>query len=140
MGVQFAASPGDLGEQFRGGRGLGVAAYGLAVQVQCLADRGGPDTSVVQGVDFRPPLPGQVGSASFGDGGRWRRLCDGVLFGLIPQAFAVGAHHFVHGVGQVVEQVKPVGDLDGLGSPESGSFGVGAATVTADHLGAGVGA
>jgi hypothetical protein len=33
----------------------------------------------------------------------------------------MSAHHLVYGVGQVMEEVKPVGHWDGLGSPESDS-------------------
>ena len=63
-------------------------------------------------------LPGRLGEPGL------RRLCPGI--GLLPfgglgrrsgQAAAVGGDAFLHGLGEVLPQVEPVGDLDRVRRP-----------------------
>ncbi len=85
------------------------------------------------------PLTSQGGSTPLGLSGWWGRLRDGVLFGLISQALAVRTHNLVHGVGQVVEQVKSVRHLDRVRRALLGALGITSGTITTDHSGARMG-
>lgn len=137
--IQFAAPAGRGGEQIVCARGARVAQHGLVVQVQRSADRGRADTLVRQRVDLGPSLTGQLGSASLGC--IWRgRLGDRVGRWLLCQALAVGAHHSIDRVGELVEQVESVGYLDRVRGAEPCAFAVASGAVSTDHLCAGVGA
>ncbi|WP_189171227.1 hypothetical protein [Pilimelia anulata] len=60
MFVELTHPRNKLGEFVGDSRGQ-VAAHGLAIEVQRLADRGGSDAFAVQGVNLSVSLPGQLG-------------------------------------------------------------------------------
>jgi hypothetical protein len=99
-----------------------LAAHRFVIEIQRPADRGRADSLVPQGMDLLPPLPSQLGPPPIDHWGRWFGLGDGLSGGLLVQALAMRAHHLVDCDGEVLEQVKPVGDLDGVRCAESGAF------------------
>jgi hypothetical protein len=73
--------------------------------------------------------------------GRVCRWLGAVVFGLWAQASAVSSSDSVDGVGEAVEQVPAIGNLDGVRCSDPGVIsGVASGAVSADDLGAGVGA
>ncbi|WP_271189788.1 hypothetical protein [Dactylosporangium matsuzakiense] len=124
MLVELASAAGGLGEQVVGGCREPVTAHGFAVEVQRVADGSGADALAYQRVDLGVALPGQLCSAAFLGRGGWCRLRDGFMFRPVAQAFAVRADDPVDCLGEVVEQVESVSDLDGVRCAQPGALGV----------------
>jgi hypothetical protein len=72
-------------------------------------------------MDLSVPLPGDLGAAALltVTVGRRAGLRDGFGFGPVLEARAVGANDPVDGLGEVLQQVEPVGDLDRFRCAES---------------------
>jgi hypothetical protein len=104
------------------GRRAQVAAHRLAVDVQRPADRGGADTGGMQGVDLGVPLPGHLGPAARLTLDRRARLRDGLGLGPILEAGAMGTHDPIDRLGEVLQQVETVGDLDRVRRPLPGAL------------------
>jgi len=103
--------------------------------VQGPADLGDGQAAGQRGVHLGVAVPGPVRALALGwwlDG-----RCRLGLAGLVAQAGAVPGSGPLDRVGEVVEQVPPVGHLDCERGAAGGAFGVAAAPVAADHLHAG---
>ena len=138
--------PAAVGEFLPGG-GAVEPLDGVQAPAQVAGDLAEPASFGAQLVDQRvvPPgalgvLPGGVGlpggfrfwqgRALLLRGGRGRRL---------GQAGAVGGDALLDGLGEVLPQVEPVGDLDRVRRPGPGSVRIRPRAVPADHLDPGVG-
>lgn len=82
------------------------------------------------GLDCPRPLSYRRGRRGLGP---WLRLG-----GFFLQAGAVAGNGPFHGIGQVMQQVPAISDLDRERRAAGGSFGVSAAPVPADHFRTGV--
>ena len=151
--VEVLLVPVDLAGAFRGLRdelvdagGVGVAAHGLDVQLQGPADRGATVALSEEVLDLGVAAPGPHDDRLFVWADRRRRRArarrrdDGRLVGgrWLGERASVGGHGLLDRLAQVAPQVEPVRYLDGVGRAGSGTLGVGAAPVPADHLHAGV--
>jgi DNA invertase Pin-like site-specific DNA recombinase len=97
-------------------------------------------TATAQGVDLGVPWPGHLGSAALLTIGRRARLGDRFGLGPVLEAAAVSTHDPVDGLGEVLQQVETVSDLDRLRRTKPATFGIPARTVTTNHLSAWVSA
>ena len=50
----------------------------------------------------------------------------------------MGVEHLVKGFGEVLQEVKAIGDLDGLGGALSGFVRIGSRPISGDHADAGM--
>ena len=67
-------------------------------------------------------LPGHLSPAAWLTLGRGARLCDGLGLGTVLETAAVRAYDPVDGLGEVLQQVEPVGDLDRVRRTEPGAL------------------
>jgi hypothetical protein len=122
--VQLAGAgslPAPVGELLPGG-GAGVALHGVQAPAQVAGDLPEPAPLVQQLVHDRVVPPGAVGVLPgwLRRGGR-RRLVPGCGRGArLCQAGAVRGDAPLDGLGEVLPQVEPAGDLDRLGRPGAG--------------------
>jgi hypothetical protein len=126
------------GAQVAGAGCGGVAAHGLAVHLQGTADLGDGQAAAQGGVNLAIAVPCLLSTLTF-----WRcrdaRDARLGLGGFAAQAGAVPGGGSFDCVGEVVQQVPAVGDLDGERGAAGGALGVAAAAVAADHLDTGMG-
>ncbi|GAA2374567.1 hypothetical protein GCM10010170_077730 [Dactylosporangium salmoneum] len=122
--------------------GPGVAADGFAGQAEFTDDGLDAATFVAQPLDLLETVAGAPGQTALSLGGccvgrhefrveRRLRRCRLRRWG---KAALMAGDGFLDVLGEVVPEVPPVGDLDGVRSAAAGRFGVGASAVAADHL------
>ena len=68
---------------------------------------------------------------------RHRRLVEGRIDGL--EGVAMGVKHLIEGFGEVLQQVKAIGDLDRVGGALPGPVRIGSGPIPGDHADAGMG-
>ncbi|QCX82715.1 hypothetical protein C9F11_45795 (plasmid) [Streptomyces sp. YIM 121038] len=130
-GEAMAAAPRSVADDVVGGVGLGVAAYGLAVQAELGGGAVDTDTLVVKGMDFGVPAPSLCGLHSLRSGGLGR--CEPGFVRRI-QAAAVCADGLLDGVAEVPPDMPPICDLDSVRGRGGGGRGIRPGTVSADRL------
>ena len=137
--------PAAVGE-FLPGRGAGVALDGVQSPAQVAGDLPQAAALGEQAMDGRVVSAGAVGVLARrirprgGRRPRRRGLRGGGRRGIwFVEAGAVRGGAPFDGLGEVLPQVEPVGDLDRLWCPGAGPVGVGAGAVAADHLNPGMG-
>ena len=111
-----------------------VAAHGAPVQAQFAADLGEVHAAGQGGVDLG--VPGAGPGTHFPLPCRGHRRGGGVLGldRLLAQAGPVAGDSPLHGAGEVVQQVPPVGHLRCEGGAAGGAVGIASGPVPADHL------
>jgi hypothetical protein len=135
--------PAAVGEFLPGG-GAVVTLDGVQAPAQVAGDL--PEAAPLgpQPVDQRVVLPDALGvlPGRLRQPGIRRLLRRGLVLrrrrAWLCQAGPVGRDAPLGGLGEVLPQVEPVGDLDRLRCPGAGAVGVGAGAVTADDLDAGM--
>ena len=138
--------PAAVGEFLPGG-GAVEPLDGVQAPAQVAGDLAEPASLGAQLADQRVVPPGALGVLPGGVGlrgaFRFRRGRGAVLRGgrgrRPGQAAAVGRDALLDGLGQVLPQVEPVGDLDRVRCPGPGSVRVRPRAVPADHLDPGMG-
>ena len=131
-------------DEFLPGGGAVVTLDGVQPPAQVPGDLPQAAPLGPQGMDQGVVAPGALGELP----GRLRcrlagrpcgrhRVASG-LRGRLGQAAAVGGDALPGGLGEVLPQMEPVGDLDRLRCPGPGAVRERARPVTADHLDAGV--
>jgi hypothetical protein len=130
---EVAPGCGGVCQQLARVRGIGVAAHGRAVQVQDGADLGQVQAAAKRGVAG----PGLLRAPPFRC---WRAgRCYLGRGSLIAQAQFVTGDGPLDSVGEIVQQVPPVRDLDSERGAPGRALGIAATAVPADHLHAGAG-
>jgi len=136
--------PASVGEFLPGG-GAVEALDGVQAPAQVAGDLPQAPPLGAQPADQLVVAPGALGVLPDGvglPGGLWFRQGRGLRVrgrrGRPGQAGAVGGDALLDGLGEVLPQVEPVGDLDRVRRAGPGAVGVGAGAVSADDLDAGV--
>lgn len=125
--------------------GVAEAAYGLAVEIEAAADGADGPALLHQAVDVLVTVTGpfdDLGAGQFRHRqfdrdqfwhGRLR-----LLLGVFAQAVALLVAGLLHRAGQVLQQMPPIGDLQGVRGGFRDRFRVGGGPVPADDLGTGM--